>query len=183
MEQRYFFEFTYMAMVKNAFKLMEKSMRKYLVICCLALFFAIPFLAAAQQEEEPVKWTTSVKQTAPNEYDLVFTAILNNGWHVYSQFIEEGGPVPTNFNFNEGKYKREGKVEEKGHPEKVFDQGFEMNLVYFSGKPEFVQHVKLTGPAKEITGYFEYMVCNDEMCLPPRKIEFSFPVQYQPGTK
>ncbi|MGZ5243520.1 MAG: protein-disulfide reductase DsbD domain-containing protein [Bacteroidia bacterium] len=158
-------------------------MRRYIIILLLVLLVKVPFLAQAQQDADPVKWTTEVKKTAPNEYDLIFTANLETGWHIYSQFIETGGPVPTSFNFTEGKYKKLGTTEEKGHPEKIFDEGFEMNLVYFSGKSDFVQHVKLTGPTTVITGYYEFMICNDEMCLPPKKLDFSFPVKYEPGTK
>ncbi len=147
----------------------------------IMLFAALPFFGNAQ--DDPIKWTTEARKTGPNEYELVFTAALDKGWHVYSQFIDEGGPVPTTFSFDKGKYEKKGKVEEKGHAEKIYDKGFEMNLVYFSGKSDFVQRVKITGPTQAITGNFEFMVCNDEMCLPPKKIDFSFPVQYESGTK
>jgi thiol:disulfide interchange protein DsbD len=147
----------------------------------LVLLFALVNVSAwAQiQDHDPIKWNTQVKKTAQNEYDLIFTATLEQGWHVYSQFIPEGGPIPTQFIFNKGKYEKQGKVEEKGQLQKIHDEGFDMDLTYFSGSCDFVQHVKLTGPTDKITGTYEYMICNDEMCLPPNNKEFSFPVQYE----
>lgn len=151
-----------------------KTMRKIIFI----FFFALTGLPLLAQNSNSIKWNTVAVQTAPNEYDIIFTAALEKGWHVYSQHIAEGGPIPTVFTFTPGKYNLIGKVEEKGKAEKIFDENFEMNLVYFSDKADFVQHVKLTGPSETISGSFEFMICNDKMCLPPENISFTVPVQY-----
>ncbi|RYD82738.1 MAG: hypothetical protein EOP53_02875 [Sphingobacteriales bacterium] len=143
------------------------------------LMFTLISMPLWSQSKKDISWETKAVKTAPNEYDIIFTATLTDGWHVYSQFIEQGGPIPTTFTYTKGNYSLVGKTEEKGHAEKIFDPNFEMNLIFFSGKADFVQHIKLSGPTETVSGSFEFMICNDKMCLPPENIPFTVPVQYQ----
>ncbi len=124
----------------------------------------------------PVKWTTAWKQVSSNEFDLVFTATIDDGWDIYSQFLEsEDGPVPTSFNFEAGPhYKLKGKCEESGNKKTVFDKVFEMNLTKFSKKGIFTQRVVVSDLGKPITGYLEFMTCDNERCLPPKAVDFEF---------
>ncbi len=124
----------------------------------------------------PVKWTTSWKQVSAGEYDLVFTATIEDGWDIYSQFLEsDEGPVPTSFNFEAGAhYKLKGKCEESGNKKTVFDKVFEMSLTKFSKKAIFTQRVTVSDLSKPITGYLEFMTCDNERCLPPKAIDFEF---------
>lgn len=149
----------------------------------MRIFFAAfaLLLASASQAQvlNPVKWTFSSKQISPSEFDLIFTADIEDGWVVYSQFLEsEDGPVPTSFNFESGPhFELKGKCEESGNKKSAYDKVFEMNLTKFIGKGIFTQRVVVTDFSKPITGYLEFMTCDDERCLPPQGIDFNFPLK------
>jgi thiol:disulfide interchange protein len=147
-----------------------KSMlkRSFLVVAALAII-----LPATAQILEPVKWTFTAERTSANEAELIFTATIDKGWYLYSQFIQEGGPVPTSFNFEESSnYQRVGEVVEPKPIEK-FDDIFKMDMKYFDGKPVFRQKIKpLTNDAFKVVGYVEFMCCDNTSCLPPTAIDF-----------
>ncbi len=125
---------------------------------------------------EPVTWKMDKKQISDTEYDLIFTAEIEDGWWVYSQYLEsEDGPIPTTFYYDEGDhFQLVGKAKESGHIKKAYDKVFEMELIKFSEKGIITQRVKINDPSKPVTGYFEYMTCNDERCLPPTEVDINF---------
>ena len=126
-------------------------------------------------QSNPVSWSTSVEQGKNDQAFLVITATIDQGWHLYSQDIPEGGPIATSFSFTESdKYTKVGKVTE-GKPHEEFDPNFDMILKYFSNKAVFKQEIKVTSETDfKVTGELEFMVCNDEMCLPPTYVDMSF---------
>jgi thiol:disulfide interchange protein DsbD len=141
------------------------------------LFFTMVFLTSGFVfgQMNPVRWTYEAKKVMDNEYDLVFTAHIENGWYVYSQYLEsDDGPVRTSFNFEENAaVELIGQNVEEGHKYEGFDELFYMNIIKFSGEPTFTQRVKIASPAT-LTGYLEFMTCDNEKCLPPREVDFSF---------
>ena len=147
----------------------------------LSFFFLLCFFWSNAQIHDPVKWETSIVKVSDTEYELVATALIEDGWHLYSQNIAEDGPVPTSFSFKEinEKFKLIGKViEEEGHTE--FDNIFEMEIKYFEKKTSFKQRVKLlTNEAVVFDETVEYMVCDDTQCLPPttKELKFSIPAR------
>ena len=123
----------------------------------------------------PVKWTYETNDLGNNEYELIFNATIDDGWHLYSQFIEEGGPVPTSFGFDSvPDIELLGTVEERGELETDFDPNFEMELKWYSHQVQFVQKVKLNADHVKFGGFHEFMTCDDERCLPPEFIEIDF---------
>lgn len=140
----------------------------------LFLFLSIVGISFSQILE-PVKWTFEKENLGNNEYNIVFKANIDDHWSIYSQFIDEGGPIPTSFNY-EKKNGVEviGKVVESAKKTKEgFDKMFEMNVKKFQYSATFKQKVKVTGNAS-IKGYLEFMTCDDEQCLPPQTIDFNF---------
>ncbi|SMO60259.1 protein-disulfide reductase DsbD family protein [Solitalea koreensis] len=147
---------------------------KRLFLFCAMLFSSISLFA---QIENPVNWSYSSKSGSGDEAVLILTAKIDGGWHTYSQFIGDGGPVPTSFKFKPSKdYELIGKVVEKTTPHSGFDKTFNMNIASFEGQAVFEQKVKLKTPKTKISGTLEYMVCNDHQCLPPEEVEFSISV-------
>jgi len=142
------------------------------------LFFGLMILQSAiyAQVQNPVKWAMSYNQVSAQEFDLVFTATINNGWYVYSQFVEDGGPVPTSFNFEAGDhYQLMGKAkEESANTKSGHDPIFDMQVVKFAKKVSFTQRVKASDLKKPIVGYLTFMACDDEKCLLPTDLDFSF---------
>ena len=148
-------------------------MKKSFLLSCLWMLLGLTNVFA--QIQDPVQFKAEWKNISETEAQIVFTGVIDAGWHVYSTDLPEGGPISATFNVDKmegielvGKLAPEGKVIE------AFDKIFEMQLRYFEGKATFVQKVKITGPTYLVEGYLEYGACNDENCLPPTEVSFSF---------
>jgi len=147
-------------------------MNRFLFIWSLFLAFN---LNLSGQMINPVKWEWRSEKISDNEYNLIFTAHIEKTWAVYSQFIQEGGPIPTSFNFDEGShYELLGEAKESGKLKESFDKVFEMNIAKFYDKGIFTQKVKVNDSSVPITGYLTFMTCDDTRCLPPTDEDFSF---------
>jgi hypothetical protein len=148
-----------------------KTFVKNLAIVIL-LFLTFPLSA---QVINPVNWSFQVRKISNVESELVFTATIDKGWHLYSQNIPEGGPIPTSFNIEKGMgFFTDGKVTEPKAIE-VFDKQFNMKVQYFSDRAEFRQKVKvMSAKPVDVKGFVEFMCCDDEKCLPPTEVSFLF---------
>ena len=138
---------------------------------------SVSFLAVAAyaQIQEPVKFKTELKNVSATEVEIVFTASIEQGWHVYSTDLGDGGPISATFNTDKlTGAQLDGKLRPVGKEVASFDKLFEMDVRYFEHTAQFVQKLKLTGGDYQVTGYLEYGACNDENCLPPTQVEFSF---------
>ncbi len=146
-------------------------MRKFLLGFVL-VWSSFSFLIA---QENPVKWTYRAEKINDTEYNLIVEGDIENGWYVYSQFLEsDNGPVRTSFDFSQNKnITLIGKNEESGGLKKIHDAVFDMTLIKFAHKAIFTQKIKLNAPTKDVKGTIEYMCCDEGMCLPPRKIPFT----------
>lgn len=140
------------------------------------LFFATIFPATLMfsQIYEPVKWHTSVEKISETEFNLIATAVIEPKWYIYSQYVDEGGPIPTTFFFaKSNNYNLKGKViEEKGHT--IQDATFNMEVTSFSNKAKFEQRISTTKTIQEIKASVEFMVCRDTRCLPPTEVDLIF---------
>jgi len=142
----------------------------------LSIVILLQSFAATSQIQDPVKWQFKAHKKSDCVYELRFHAKIDKKWHMYSQNIAEGGPVPTRFIFDEGPFKLIGKVKEPA-AHTFYDSTFSMKLSYHEGDVYFVQEVQLINDQKiKITGELEYMCCDDHQCLPPDLKSFSFEV-------
>ncbi|MCF8233530.1 MAG: thioredoxin family protein [Bacteroidales bacterium] len=142
------------------------------------LLTALMLSAALQsfsQIIEPVKWEFKAEKTGNQEYDLVFKAVIENRWHLYSQDIPMSPPA-TVYSFEENEnYELVGGVKEVSEVIEEYDPNFEMVLKYYSTEAVFIQKIKTAGEASAvIRGYVEYMCCDDTRCLPPTEEDFEF---------
>ena len=146
-------------------------MRK--IISFLLLSFVVYALQA--QIKDPVKFKTELTPLSDTEAEVVFTATIDKGWHVYSTDLGDGGPISATFNIdNKSGVELVGKLKPVGKEVATFDKLFEMKVRYFENTAKFVQKVKFTGGAYAIEGYLEYGACDDESCLPPTQVPFKF---------
>ena len=131
--------------------------------------------AAFAQIQDPVQFKTELKKISETEAQIVFTGTIDEGWHVYSTDLPEDGPISATFNTDkmEG-VELDGKLTPEGKEIENFDKMFNMNVRYFENKATFVQKLKITAATYFIEGYLQYGSCNDENCLPPTNVEFSF---------
>lgn len=146
-------------------------MKKF--ISFLLLSFVVYALQA--QIKDPVKFKTELNTLSDTEAEIVFTATIDQGWHVYSTELGDGGPISATFNVDKKSgLELAGKLKPVGKEVATFDKLFEMKVRYFENTAKFIQKVKLTGGAYEIEGYLEYGACDDESCLPPTEVPFKF---------
>lgn len=139
------------------------------------LFLLTALTPAVSQIYDPVKWKFSAEKQSETEYTIILKASVEKGWHLYSQHLgSQDGPIPTSFQFKKSAdYSLVGKVDE-GKSIKKYDPNFEMDLNFFENSATFKQKIKIeNGTAAMVKGTLEYMVCNDEMCLPPELVDFS----------
>ena len=142
-----------------------------------SIMLALIALVAQAQILTPVKWKIKLddKGGAP-EKEIVFTATADKGWHLYDMNLPEGGPVSTSFTFETlNGAELIGQPVPSVKPTTVYDEQFAMNLRWYPGTVSFIQKLKITDPGKfKVEGEVEFMACNDETCLPPDQIPFSF---------
>ena len=135
----------------------------------LFLFLFIEVALHAQ-----VKFTASMQQTAPDEITISFSGTMDKGWHVYAP-EEKHGPIAASFNVDkiEGA-KVEGPLKANKPATKRFEAVWNGEVAFYENNVVFSQKVKLTGKEYKIEGYFEYGACNDETCMPPTSVDFSY---------
>ncbi len=140
------------------------------------LLIVVLSLTGFSQILEPVKWSFSKNDLGNNEYELVFTADIDEPWHLYSQKIEMQPPA-TLFVFAENaNVEFIGKVIETESVE-MYDPNFDMMIRYFSHQAIFTQKIKiLNGNSATIKGTVEFMSCDDTRCLPPTELDYSFQI-------
>lgn len=142
-----------------------------------SIMLALIALVVQAQILTPVKWKIKLddKGGAP-EKEIVFTATADKGWHLYDMNLPEGGPVSTSFTFETlNGAELIGQPVPSVKPTTVYDEQFAMNLRWYPGTVSFIQKLKITDPGKfKVEGEVEFMACNDETCLPPDQIPFSF---------
>lgn len=155
-------------------------MRKILFLFFVLLSF---WTTASGQIYDPVRFKTEFKSLSDKEAEIVFTATIESGWHVYSTELGEG-PISATFNVEKSTgVELVGKLTPRGKEVKKFDEIFSMNVRYFEKTGQFVQKIRLTGTGYSITGYLEYGACNDETCLPPTDVPFTFSGEGTPQSK
>jgi len=148
-------------------------MKKLLLLMTVLLISA----ASYAQIESPVKWSYAAKKLSNTEAVIFLRATIQDGWHIYSLNVGDGGPIKTSFKFTPSKeYALVGAVSEPA-PVKKYEEAFKMNVTYFEKTVTFQQKIKLkAGNVSAIKGQLEYMTCNDKKCLPPEDVDFSIPL-------
>ncbi|MBO7602117.1 MAG: thioredoxin family protein [Bacteroidaceae bacterium] len=146
-------------------------MKKLLILSGLLL----TSLFIQAQILEPVSFSTEFNKVSDDVAEIVFTANIDPGWHIYSTDLGEGGPISATFNLERAIGAHEdGKLLPVGNEQAVYDKLFEMDVRYFEKTAKFVQRIRLEGGTYRVEGYLEYAACNDQNCLPPSEVPFMF---------
>lgn len=147
------------------------KMKSVLIIFLCLIFSGI----AEAQILNPVGWTVTSKRIKGNVYEVHLKATIKNGWHIYSQYTPEGGPLPTSVAFTKNPlFDLDGKTKEKGKLEQHHEELFGVDVKQFSNSVDFVQLIKLKAAVKTAANVVvEYTVCNDKQCLPPASKSFT----------
>lgn len=148
-------------------------MKKWMISSILLLVCTVGY----GQILTPVKWSFAAKKTGKHEAVIFMKAEIDEGWHLYSQHVPDGGPVKTAFTFGpSGQHELVGKTAEPA-PIKKYEEVFRMEVAYFEKQVVFQQKIKLKAGQTVVNGTVEYMVCDDRQCLPPDEQAFSITVK------
>ncbi|MBI5009588.1 MAG: thioredoxin family protein [Bacteroidia bacterium] len=145
-------------------------MRKLTLIASLLL----TVISASSQIYDPVTWEFGYEKKGENQFELILTANIEDGSHIYAMEVPDGGPIPTSFTFDTiAAYKLEGKTYEVEPPVEKMDEAFGFKIKTFSKKAEFRQKITAIDPSFTVTGTLNFMACNNQTCSPPKDVEFS----------
>lgn len=146
-----------------------------LVMCSLSLL---------AQMHNPVSMSVTQNKLSDTEFEIVFSGKADAGWHVYSTDIPDGGPTAATIDFEEQTgVEPVGKLMPKGQVHTAFDNMFGMEVSYMEGEVAFVQKMRITGATYSVKGYLTYGACNDENCMPPTSVDFSYSGEGKPVVK
>jgi thiol:disulfide interchange protein len=149
-------------------------MRKFILFIFSVLFASF----ASAQVYDPVTWDFAYEKTGDKQYELIFTASIEEKWHMYSIDLPEGGPIPTSFSFDTiPAYKLDGKPYEVTKSVEVMDEAFGLKIKTFSDKAEFRQKIVAVEPSFTVKGAVTFMTCNNATCSPPKDAEFEISVK------
>lgn len=163
--------------------IMRSNLHLIFALIVSGIFLHLPDVHA-QYVNPNVAWSTSVKKVSESEFDLVLKGSISKGFHLYSQNISEGGPIPTTFTFEKSAdYKLVGKVKESGNRHEELEPVFDnMKLIWFEDQVTFTQRVKITKPQVTVKGLINFMTCNDRMCDPPSDYIFEYTLSGTPAS-
>jgi len=134
-------------------------------------------VTVSAQIYDPVTWDFSYEKKGEGVYELVFTAHIEAGSHLYSIDVPAGGPIPTTFSFDTvADYSFDGKIFEVTVPEEKFDEAFGFKIKSFSGTAEFRQKIRSTSSDFAVNGLVNFMSCNNATCSPPKDVEFEIKI-------
>jgi len=149
-------------------------MKKLTFLSFTILLFS---MTAFSQILKPVTWSYAAKRTSATTATIYLKATIDKGWHLYSQYVKDGGPVKTSFTFPASKeYSLIGKTIEP-KPISKFEPTFNMNVGFYENSVIFQQKIKLTSKSTAVKGTVQFMVCDDKQCLPPENIDFTIAVK------
>ncbi len=144
-------------------------MKKLIAVCSLAMMT----IALGGQILDPVRWEFSYERVGADEYNIVLKAIVDDNWYIYSSELDDGGPIPTSVSFTDtDHFEVLGELTEKGEPIDYYDEGFEMDVVYYAGTAHFIQRIRGLSDSFTVSGTVEYMACDDSQCTPPQYRDF-----------
>jgi thiol:disulfide interchange protein len=149
-------------------------MLRKLTLCISLLIVTV---SASSQIFDPVSWSFGYEKKGGNQYELIFTATIDENSHIYSMTIPDGGPIPTSFRFDTvAAYKLIGNPYEVTKPVETLDEAFGFKIKTFSNKAEFRQQISANLPSFIVTGVVNFMACNNVTCSPPKDVDFAIDI-------
>ena len=128
-------------------------------------------LSLFAQMEDPVHFTSRLNALKGDEAEIVFTASIDPGWHVYSTDLGDNGPISATFNVVKmDGAEAVGRLQFRGKEIKQYDKLFDTELRFFEKSVTFVQKIRYTKPEYDIDCFLEYGACNDQSCMPPSEV-------------
>lgn len=150
----------------------SQKMIKHIIFFVFAFYYTVSCMA---QMQTPVRFSVQQKRLSDNSLEVEFVGKADAGWHVYGTDIADGGPTRAELTLEKTVgLKPDGTLRATGSVHRAVDDLFEMEVSYMEGTVKFAQKFIITGPKYEVAGYLTYGACNDQNCMPPTNVEFSF---------
>ena len=148
-------------------RIINTAMKKFFLLITLS---CLTILANAQMVD-PVRFTSNLKMLKGDEAEIIFSATIDKGWHLYSTDLGSDGPISASFHsVKMDGAKPVGKLQHRGKEISQYDEMFGMKLRFFEGSAQFVQKIRFTKENYSIDCYLEFGACNDESCLRPTQV-------------
>ena len=160
----------------NKIIITPKSQLEMKKIIIAALTFII-YANAYSQVLAPVKWSYGAKKVDNATAIIFIKATIDNGWHIYSQTVKDGGPIKTTLTFTPADGYSLLGITAEPKPITHYEKAFSMDVQYFEKTVVFQQKVKLTSNQQTVKGSIQFMACNSKQCLPPDDVDFTIPIQ------
>lgn len=147
-----------------------------------AVFFALLLLsvlqAAAQfglggghgQILDPIAWKATVTDNAVASATIKITAVIDDGWHLYSLDLPEDGPNATTIDFDlpQG-VTLDGRLVPSKKPTEKYDEMFALNLSWWEHSVTFTQKVRIADEKTHTVGIsVSFQGCDDQTCIAPK---------------
>lgn len=144
----------------------------------LLFFFLMVFsglMAQGPKVVHPVKWKSKIEKKSDDQYLLIMDAVIDDGWHVYSQFTDENGSLPMIVELinKKSNFNPIGKTTET-KPEQKFSDVFGVTESFWHHKFQLKQIIKVTNPALELVQVkIDYQVCQESCIQEINNFEFN----------
>ncbi len=147
----------------------------------LFLLLVAGYFTTYSQILDPVKWTSRTEYVSGSQYDLIFEGKIDDGWHVYSQYTPDGGPLPLEIVFENTKgVKLVGKAKESAY-KKQFNDVFGVDEYYFEKSVLLKQRVNITDQTiRQVKISLNYQVCKESCINQEKDFTFAIPIAENP---
>jgi thiol:disulfide interchange protein len=142
-----------------------------------SLLILLAFAKGNAQILDPVKWTTKIEKKSATNYILTFNGIIEDNWHMYSQFTPEGGPLPMEviFKNQKGNFNLVGKAKE-GKTTTAYNDVFEVNETFFVKNAQIQQEISIVNPKiSKVEVDLNYQVCKESCINLEKNFSFTLP--------
>ena len=139
-----------------------------------ALFLTL--VVSLYGQDSPVEWSFSLG-TSGDTYAVLAEAEVADGWYIYSQFLDEGGPIPTSISLDgTSALQLVGDPTEAGNKISGFDEYFGMDVTKYATQASFSQGFKVAEGTEQVVGTIRFMACTSKKCLPPTNVDIALPI-------
>jgi hypothetical protein len=158
----------------------SRGVRTGLILAIFLWNTNVGIYAQQKQQKQYVKWQVEASPVSKRDMIVTFTVVIDKPWHIYSQHMDAGGPLPTSFKFSPSKdYSLVGKVTEVNNPIKKFDSTFLIPVAWFEETAVFKQRVRVKKRRTSIACSVEFMACSADVCLLPEEKKFTVNIKQE----
>lgn len=136
-------------------------MKKYFTLTACLILASVAMMA-----QQAVNWSFKLTGDKTENPAIVMTADIGTGYHLFSTDNPPGGSNPMEFFFETKGCTLDGKPTADKAYTKQFDEIFEVDQHFYTGKVTFTQKLKPTAKDFSVNVEIKGQVCDDKGCIP-----------------